>query len=129
MFYRGWKGKKHQTTILTTLAKLYNKIAQIELTLLAMFVFVSCFPLALINVSKQVSINRLFSTLTRRRTWAFSFWILKFRTQTHFYSYAHTVRRKTFAQVVVSARRFCQNGASESCQLRLDLVLSKIPYQ
>jgi hypothetical protein len=39
------------------------------------------------------------------------------------------LNRKTFAQGVLSARRFCQNGASERCQLRLDLVLSKIPYQ
>jgi hypothetical protein len=39
------------------------------------------------------------------------------------------LNRKTFAQGVLSARRFCQDGASERCQLRLDLVLSKIPYQ
>jgi hypothetical protein len=29
MFYRGWKGKRHETR---TLAKIYNKIAQIGLT-------------------------------------------------------------------------------------------------
>jgi hypothetical protein len=29
MFYREWKGKRHETT---TLAKIYNKIAQIGLT-------------------------------------------------------------------------------------------------
>jgi hypothetical protein len=45
----------------------YNKTAQIEFTLLAMFILVSCFPLASINVSKQVNINRLASTLRRRR--------------------------------------------------------------
>jgi hypothetical protein len=72
-----------------------------------MFVFVICFPLASINVSKQVNINRLLSTLRKRRDISFS--ILKFRTKTQFYRFAHTVYvekrlRKSFCQGDVSAK-------------------------
>jgi hypothetical protein len=108
---------------------MYKKIAQIELTEQRICInlctknfsnfigdvrFVSCLSLASINVTKQVNIDRLVSSLRRRR----GIFLLNSEI--------------LFAQVVLSAResrRFCQNGASESCQLRLDLVLSKIPYQ
>jgi hypothetical protein len=68
---------------------MYNKIAQIDLTLLAMFVFVSCFPLASINVSEQVNIARLVSNLRRKR--GIFFCIQKFLTKTQFYKHTHTV--------------------------------------
>jgi hypothetical protein len=46
---------------------IYVYVQTISATLLATFVFVSCFSLASINVSKQVNIDRLISTLRRRR--------------------------------------------------------------
>jgi hypothetical protein len=80
--------------------------------------------LASINVSKQVNINRLASPLRRRRGIFFLNREISYQNSM-LQICAHSLRRKTFAPVVMSARRFCQNGASESCQLRLDLVLSK----
>jgi hypothetical protein len=47
VFYRRFKGRRHQTTVLTS--QNVQQKAQIELTVLAMFVFVSCFPLASIK--------------------------------------------------------------------------------
>jgi hypothetical protein len=128
MFYEGWKGRRHQTT---TLAKMYNKIAHIELPLLVMFVFVSCFPLASVNMSQNKSTLTVWSQLWEDGV-AFSFWIPKFRTKTQFYRYADTLHVENLCEnrsVSETARRFYQNGACESCQLRQDLVLSKIPYQ
>jgi hypothetical protein len=76
---------------------MYNKKAQIELTLLVMFVFVSCFPVGFNKFSKQVNINRLVPTLRRRR----GIFFLNSKILYQNYRYAHSVRRKTFAQVVL----------------------------
>jgi hypothetical protein len=88
-----------------------------------MFVFVSCFPLALINVWKQVNIDLLVSTLRRRRGIFFLKLKISFQNS-NLYAHAVYVEKRL-------RELFCQRqiGVFQSCHLRLDLVLSKIPYK
>jgi hypothetical protein len=88
MIYRGWKGRRYQTTTLTSQnvqQKSTNRVNFIgDVRLCELF---------------SVGFNKMFRNKLILTLWSllweddvvFPFWILKFRTNTQFYRYAHKV--------------------------------------